>query len=171
MPTPAFLSVTGTKQGHITEQAGSIDSLGGHGQIDHPDESIVHAFSHEIISPYDAQSGEITGRRRHNAICITKVFDRASPLLLEALCRGEKLTDVVINWYRTNDGKELNYYRTTLHGALIVAIKDHMPTCDDPNNSHAIHLQDVHFTYRQIRWDHVIATSSGSYDLDDLGLD
>uniref|UniRef100_UPI0013C34869 type VI secretion system tube protein TssD n=1 Tax=Pseudomonas viridiflava TaxID=33069 RepID=UPI0013C34869 len=75
MPTPAFLSVTGTKQGHITEQAGSIDSLGGHGQIDHPDESIVHAFSHEIISPYDAQSGEITGRRRHNAICITEVFD------------------------------------------------------------------------------------------------
>ncbi|MFO7146166.1 UNVERIFIED_CONTAM: type VI secretion system tube protein Hcp, partial [Pseudomonas aeruginosa] len=35
-------------------------------------------------------------------VVITKVFDKASPLLLAALTSGERLTKVEIQWYRTS---------------------------------------------------------------------
>ncbi|WP_252724590.1 type VI secretion system tube protein Hcp, partial [Acinetobacter baumannii] len=39
-------------------------------------------FNHEVIIPRDPQSGQPTGQRVHKPVVITKVFDKASPLLL-----------------------------------------------------------------------------------------
>ncbi|WP_434083452.1 type VI secretion system tube protein TssD, partial [Escherichia coli] len=51
------------------------------------------------------------GQRVHKPVVITKVFDKASPLLLAALTSGERLTKVEIKWYRTSAaGTQEHYY-------------------------------------------------------------
>ena len=165
MATPAYMSVTGEKQGLITAGAFTAMSVGNTYQSDYEDQVMVQAFSHQVIIPRDPQSGQPTGQRIHKALCITKVFDKASPLLLAALTTGEKMTEVIIKWYRTSaSGTQEHYYTTTLEDAIIVEIKDYMHNCQDPENSHFTHLEDVHFTYRKITWTHEVCGTSGSDD-------
>ena len=165
MATPAYMSVTGEKQGLITAGAFTADSVGNIYQEGHEDQVMVQAFNHQVIIPRDPQSGQPTGQRIHKALCITKVFDKSSPLLLAALTTGEQMTEVTIEWYRTSaSGTQELYYTTKLEDAIIVEIKDYMHNCQDPANSHFTHLEDVHFTYRKITWTHEVSGTSGSDD-------
>ncbi|EVT88304.1 hypothetical protein Z046_29340 [Pseudomonas aeruginosa VRFPA09] len=127
MATPAYMSITGTKQGLITAGAFTEDSVGNTYQEGHEDQVMVQGFNHEVIIPRDPQSGQPTGQRVHKPVVITKVFDKASPLLLAALTSGERLTKVEIQWYRTSAaGTQEHYYTTVLEDAIIVDIKDYM---------------------------------------------
>ena len=165
MATPAYMSVTGEKQQLITKSAFTADSIGNSYQEGHEDEVMVQAFSHQVTVPRDSQSGQPTGQRIHKAVVITKVFDKASPLLLNALTSGERMTLIEIKWYRTSaQGSQEHYYTTKLEDAIIVDIKDYMHNCQDPVNAHFTHLQDVHFTYRKITWEHIVCGTSGSDD-------
>ncbi|CAM3134340.1 hypothetical protein BZK31_28740 [Pseudomonas floridensis] len=165
MATPAYISITGEKQGLMTEAAFTAQSVGNIYQEGHEDQAMVQAFSHEIAMPRDPQSGQPSGQRTHKPLCITKVFDKSSPLLLAALTAGERLSEVKIQWYRTsNQGNQELYYTTLLEDAQIVEIKDYMHNCQDPGNSHFTHLEDVHFTYRKITWTHETCGTSGSDD-------
>ena len=165
MATPAYMSVTGEKQGLITAGAFTADSVGNTYQEGHEDEVMVQAFSHEVFIPRDTQSGQPTGMRVHKPVRITKVFDKASPLLWAALTSGERLSEVVIQWYRTSaSGTQEHYYTTTFEDAIIVEINGSMHNCQDPENAHFTHLEDVHFTYRKITWTHEVSGTSGSDD-------
>ncbi|KTC20275.1 hypothetical protein AO390_26970 [Pseudomonas marginalis ICMP 11289] len=146
MATPAYMSITGTKQGLITAGAFTADSVGNTYQEGHEDQVMVQGFSHEVIIPRDPQSGQPTGQRVHKPVKITKVFDKSSPLLLAALTSGERLTEI------------------TIEDAIIVDIKDYMHNCQDPANAHFTHLEDVEFTYRKITWTHEVSGTSGSDD-------
>lgn len=164
MATPAYLSVRGEHSRLMTEGAYTVASVGT-SQKDHENEVLIQAFSHEVTLPYDPQSGTATGQRVHKPIVITKVFDKSSPLLLAALCSAEKITELKIRWYRTDSyGNQEHYYTTTLEGAQIVHIKDYMHNFQDPANAHYTQLQDVHFSYTKITWEHVVANTSGSDD-------
>lgn len=65
MATPAYMSITGTKQGLITAGAFTADSVGNTYQEGHEDQVVVQGFSHEVIIPRDPQSGQPTGQRVH----------------------------------------------------------------------------------------------------------
>ena len=164
MATPAYMSITGKTMGHITAGTFTSDSVGNSYQEGHEDEFMVQAFSHEVARPRDPQSSQPTGPRVHLPLMITKVFDKCSPLLLQALTTGEELTSITIKWYRTTSSKPEHYYTTTLEDAVIVHIKDYMHNCQDPSNSHFTHLEDVHFAYRKITWTHEVCGTSGSDD-------
>ncbi|MFJ3369550.1 Hcp family type VI secretion system effector [Pseudomonas sp. NPDC086251] len=165
MATPAYMIIINKKGVSLTDQAFTAESVGNIYQEDHQDKVMVQGFSHEVTIPRDPQSGQPTGQRVHKPLVITKVFDKASPLLLEALCKGEVMEIVEIQWYRTSTvGTQELYYTTTLLDAVIVHIKDYMHNCQDPANSHFTHLQDVHFSYRAITWEHQISRSMGADD-------
>lgn len=164
MATPAYMSITGIKQGLITQGASTADSVGNIYQEEHEDQVLVQAFSHKINLPRDPQSGQPTGQRVHDAVCITKVFDKASPLLQQALTTGELLTKVEIKWYRTFKGLQQHYYTTYLEDAIIVEIRDYMHNCQDSSTAHFTQLQDVYMTYRKISWTHEVSGTSGSDD-------
>ena len=68
MATPAYMSITGTKQGLITAGAFTADSVGNTYQEGHEDQVMVQGFSHEVIIPRDPQSGQPTGQRVHNIL-------------------------------------------------------------------------------------------------------
>lgn len=117
MATPAYMPITGTKQGLITG--------GNTYQESHEDQVIVQRFQHEVIIPRDPQSGQPTGQRVHKPVVITKVFDKSSPLLLAALTSGERLTPTEIQWYRTYAaGTREHYYAAKFIDAFIADIKD-----------------------------------------------
>jgi len=164
MPIPAYMSVEGVTQGVITEDALSEDSVGNLYQEGHDDSFMVQAFTHNIMIPRDSQSGQPSGTRIHQPLTITKVFDKASPLLYQALVTGESL-ECTIEWFRTSsEGTHEHYFTHLLEGAAIVDIKAVMPNCQDPNTAHFTHLEEVSFSYSTITWTHEIGGTEGTDD-------
>ena len=165
MPTPAYLTIEGSTQGAICEGAFTEDSVGNIWQQAHQNQVMVQAFKHNVTVPTDPQSGQPTGQRVHGQLTITKVYDKASPLLYEALTRGEMLTKCIIKWYRTSAaGTQEHYFTHKLTDAIIVDIHAYMPNCQDPGKAHFTHLEDVSFSYRKIDWTHEKCGTSGSDD-------
>ncbi len=156
MPIPAYIKITGEKQGLITAKCGI--------QRGHEDEVLVQAFSHEVLTPVDVQSGQPTGQRMHKPVVITKVFDKSSPLLYNALCTGERMKEVEITWWQVTGAKQEHYFTHKLEDAIIVHIKASMPNCQDPAMAHFTHLEEVYFTYRKISWEHVVGKTSALDD-------
>ena len=144
MPMPFHMTMEGTTQGAIE---GSCDQTGREGTI------LCQAFQHDISIPRDPQSGQPTGKRVHNPLTITKVFDKSSPKLYQALTSGERMKDVTMKWYRIdNAGIEEHYFTVTLEDAIIVSMRPHVPNCLDPQFASYGHMEEVAFTYRKIRW-------------------
>jgi len=164
MATPAYMSITGVKQGLITKGAYTEESVGNTYQSEHEDEVIIQGFSHEVTIPCDPQSGQVVGQRVHKPLIITKAFDKSSPLLFQALTTNECLSKVEIKWFRATKSGSEHYYTTTLEDAAIVNIKGYMHNCQDLSNSHYVQMEDVQFSYRKITWTHVVANTSGSDD-------
>jgi len=165
MPTPAYLSIEGTTQGNITENAFTEDSVGNIYQEGHENEILVQAFKHEVEVPVDVQSGQPTGQRMHKAMVITKIFDKSSPMLYVALTTGELLPKCTLKWYRTSaEGRQEHYFTIELEDAIITDIKAYMPNCQDPKNAQFTHLEDIAFSYRKITWTHEKASVSGEDD-------
>ena len=165
MPTPGYMSIEGETQGNITEGANSMDSMGNRFQEDHENEITVQGFEHQILIPRDPQSGQPSGQRVHDAFVITKIYDKSSPKLYEALTSGERLPKVVLKWYRTSmTGQQEHYFTHELEDAMIVDIKAKMPNCQDPAMAHFTHMEDISLTYRKISWTHEVSGTSGSDD-------
>lgn len=164
MPIPAYMSVEGVTQGLISGDALSEDSVGSTYQEGHEEQFMVQAFEHQITIPRDVHSGQPSGRRVHQPLKITKVFDKASPLLYQAMVTGESLT-CVINWYRTSaEGNQEHYFTQELEGAVITDIKAIMPNCQDPSSAHFTHLEEISFSYSTITWVHEISGTEGHDD-------
>jgi type VI secretion system secreted protein Hcp len=165
MPTPAYLSIEGATQGQITSGAFTADSVGNIYQEGHEDEILVEAFSHNVTVPTDPQSGQPTGQRVHKPLTITKVFDKSSPMLYQALTTGEKLNNCKLKWYRTSPaGVQEHYFTMELEDAIITDIQARMPNCQDPAKAHFTHLEEVSFSYRKIIWTHEVAGTSSQDD-------
>ena len=144
MPTPAYLTIEGTKQGLITAGTFTEDSVGNIFQEGHEDQALVQGYK---------------------PLMITKVFDKSSPLIFNALTSGERLSKCRLEWYRTSaTGTQEHYFTIELHDAIIVDVQSQMPNCQDPNMAHFTHLEDVYFTYRKIVWTHEVSGTSGSDD-------
>jgi len=163
MPSPAYLSCTGSTQGLLTQGAFTADSVGAKYVQGHEDEVMVQSFSHSMIIPTDVQSGQPTGQRRHQPITIVKDIDKSSPLLANALTRGERLAECELRLYRTSsEGKQEYYYTIKLTDAIIININQGMPNARTGAATDA--METVSFSYRKIDWDHLVAGTSGSDD-------
>ncbi|OQY60229.1 MAG: Hcp1 family type VI secretion system effector [Desulfobacteraceae bacterium 4572_88] len=165
MPTPAYMSIEGEEQGNITEGCNTEDSVGNVYQEDHGDEFIVQAFEHVLTVPTDVQSGQPAGPRRHEELIVTKIFDKCSPLLYNALVTGERLPTSEIRWYRTDmTGKQEHYFTHEIEDSVITKIETFMPNAQDPTMEHFTHLERIHFRYRKITWTHEVAGTEGTDD-------
>lgn len=144
MPVPINLTLTGAKQGKIE---GSCQIKGRVGTI------LVEAVEHNIEIPRSPQTGLPTGKRVHGPLTVTKEIDKSSPKLFQALCTGEQMTSVEIDWYRiSKEGVEEKYFTTKLQNAIIVDIRTWMPNALRPDDSQLGHMEDVSFTYEKIIW-------------------
>lgn len=165
MPTPAFISITGSKQGLITEGAFTQDSVGNVYQKGHENEIQVQEIEHLIEIPADPKNGQPTGQRIHGPLTFTSTLNKASPMLYQALATGEMLTDVVVSWYRTaNDGHQDVFFTTKLEDATIVSINTVLPHVQNKENAEYTQLIKVAMAYRKIIWTHDVCGTQASDD-------
>ncbi|MCJ8315117.1 MAG: Hcp family type VI secretion system effector [Saccharospirillaceae bacterium] len=143
MAIPCGLTIIGENQGEI-EGACEIPSREG--------SMLVYAVDHCVELPTDNR-GVSSGRRLHRPLTITKEIDKASPMILQALCTGERLSEVSLDYYRIDEiGSEELYYKVILSNALVSKVKPWMPNSLDATKSGYRHMEDVSFIYEKIRW-------------------
>ncbi|KLU21464.1 type VI secretion protein [Caballeronia mineralivorans PML1(12)] len=148
MPMPCYLSVTDAT-GKAIE--GSCNVQGHQGKI------LVQAVEHRIEMPRDPQTGLPSGKRQHMGLEITKVVDKSSPKLLQALCRGERIKEATLEFYRINEkGQEEKYYTVQLEKASIVSTRLWVPNCLEPENKPLTHMENFSFTYEKVIWTSVL---------------
>jgi len=90
-----YCTVVGAKQGKFTDDMVRSDST----------EIPVYALTQEVKVPYDAASGQATGKRQHSPVTIVKELDKSSPQFFIAAVTNETLRSVTCTLYRTtNEG-------------------------------------------------------------------
>ena len=164
MPIPAYIKITGAKQGDMSAGALSSSSVGTFAQKSHEDEILVQAIGLHVTKPVDSQSGQATGVRQHKPVVFTKLMDKSSPLLWQALCSGEQL-NIECCYFRTAQaGGMEKYFSVKWSEALLVDGKAYYPLAISPDNAAIPHLEDWSFSYKKIEWTHEIAGTSGADD-------
>jgi type VI secretion system secreted protein Hcp len=124
--------------------------LGDSTRKGHEKDTVVLAYSYELVSPRDPASGQATGKRIHKPIKITKELGSNSPQYLDALSTNEVITSVVINFFKTErNGSTVNYYRVTLTDASLADISQH-------SISGGAVTEDYSFTFRKIQQDDLV---------------
>ncbi|MCC7537975.1 MAG: type VI secretion system tube protein Hcp [Deltaproteobacteria bacterium] len=149
MALNAYLYMKGQRQGQIK---GSVTQKGREDSI------MVIASSEKILSPRDPQSGLPTGQRMHTPFTITKQVDKASPLIYNALCTNENITEAVIKYWTpqikatTGVGAEVQHYTIKLVNANIASINFVMPNIKHPELVKLVEYEEIAFTYQRIEW-------------------
>lgn len=153
MNIAAFMHIEGSTQGVITEGAFTPESVGNKYQDGHENEIYIESYNYGSTLPTD-ENGFISGLRKHQSLSITKPLDRSSPLLFEALNKGETLKKIQLRLYRTSYvGKPEQYFTVELTDAVIINLST-------VNSNEAID-----FRYRKIELRHEISSTSSSDDL------
>jgi type VI secretion system secreted protein Hcp len=144
---------------------GLIFSVGNVFVEGHEDEILVQEVNHNVTVPTDPQSGQPAGQRIHKPFKFTCALNKAVPMMYNALSSGETLTKVEVKWYRTSvDGKQEEFFATSLEDAVIVDMNLVLPHAQNPKNADFTQLLEVSLSYRKITWDHTVAGTSGSDD-------
>jgi type VI secretion system secreted protein Hcp len=105
----------------------------------------VLALSHSIVSPRDAASGLPTGKRQHKPFTIPKPVDKASPLLVEGLLKGEPLSVEVTSSIRI--GGRWVPFRTVLLDTAFVGAIGPQSADDRPTEEVAFYYNRIAFNY------------------------
>ena len=140
MPTPCNLNVA--------EYPGSSEKEGREGTSD------VFEIEHHLHQPIDPTTGQATGVRVHSPMRIVKVVDKATPGLHKALCTGQNLPKVILDFYRIDPASraEVKYYTITLSQARVVDASPYMPMSFVPANESYRHMEQISFVYEEIEW-------------------
>lgn len=163
MAIPAYMTIEGQNQGEISAGALGEDSVGTASQDGHEDEIMIQSFYHQVPRGTNDQTGQITSVPAMRPMQITKMIDKATPLLHNALTSGEQL-NITVNWYRISaSGEEELYYVMEMENAVLVNIETILPSIGDPSQAHLGHMEVLHINPGAITWTHDAAGTEGSY--------
>lgn len=166
MALEAYMTIKGKKQGEIHKDASKPDSMGQGSKNDSDLQAkiTVVAFTSQVVVPTDMTSGVATGTRNYQPVTFTKVFDKSSPLLWQALATNEMLDEVVCEFYRPDPGgmpKPQLFFKMTWNNATLVSGKSYLPLTIDPNLKFYQDMEDWSFTFKQVKWEHVPGSTTG----------
>ena len=132
-----IMTAKGSKQGEIK---GGLTQKGREGAMQ------CVQFEAEASTPTDLATGHATGRRQHKPIRCVKKLDSASVPLLNALIRGEVLTDVMFKVFATDRaGREAPVYTVALKNASVASVKQSLA-------SDGTVLEEVTFVFTSITY-------------------
>ena len=142
MPTPCNLTCTNIPGG--SEKQGRENT------------SDVFEVEHQVVAQTDSSTGQATAMRVHSPLRVTKVIDKASPLLFKALCEATTIAEVKLDFYRIDPStrSEVLYYSIVLNNCRVTHFHPFMPTSFVPANESFRHMEQVSFVYEKIelRW-------------------
>lgn len=128
--------IEGVDQGHIQ---GDLLLDGEVGNID------VSSFSSSIYVPYDQASGQPSGRRQYSPITVTKLYDRSTVNLLQAITVNEPLRFVRLHFYTYGGQTPQLYYTVELQDARIVSYDQNGDDSNPP-------VETWGFTFKSVLW-------------------
>ncbi|AEI68282.1 type VI secretion system tube protein TssD [Corallococcus macrosporus] len=112
------------------------------------------AYSQKVFTAREAGSGLATGRRQYEGIEITKRIDKASPLLMKALCENQVI-DATFKFFRPNptgDGTTEQFYTVSVKKARINAIQQTVPNSFVPASTNLPPMETVQLVFHTINW-------------------
>jgi type VI secretion system secreted protein Hcp len=124
----------------------------------------VIAFDSDCLIPIDPNSGVSTGTRMYRPVVITKYFDKASPLLWGALAQNKVIDEVLCEFFRPDPSgmpKPQLFFKIKWKKVTFVEGKGYTPLVIDPKNSFFQYVEDWSFTFKEVEWDHAIASTTG----------
>lgn len=137
------MKVTGHTQS-VFKGDDNASARAGAGQI------TVSGYQFDLTAPRDIASGQATGKRVYKPLIATHVMGGSSPQFLAAAAVAERLTSVVINFYRTDrNGRDVNYYRVTLTDAFVSEVRQYTGGTDV--------LEDDSFSFQKVEQEDLIA--------------
>ncbi|MXF45852.1 type VI secretion system tube protein Hcp [Raoultella sp. Lac2] len=140
MSNPACLWFTDENGSPIV---GGSMVLGREGSIE------IKSLSHHLAIPTDRNTGKLTGTRIHTPILIQKEFDRTTPLLARAICKGITLRSAEIKMYRINEaGFEVEYFNILLENVKVTGVTPSL----HPGAVSGTHLENIELRYETIQW-------------------
>lgn len=147
MANAFYIKITGETQGEIK---GDVEQEGRDGMIR------GYSFSNSTTIPRHADTGQPTGTRTHHPIVFSKHVDNSSPLLWGAMVRGERLSEVVFDFYKISPtGENTNYYSVRLEDAIIVEMQTELMDTSGATGIQAEEIREhLHVTYKTIEWEH-----------------
>jgi type VI secretion system secreted protein Hcp len=109
------------------------------------------AFNRATLSP--------TGRRIYLPIRFTKLMDRSTPLLRQALSQNQVVTGS-FRWFRPNPsgtGGTQHFFTLDFTGGRITKCTLRLPDTLDPAQATLAPMEEVELTFSTITWTHVPA--------------
>lgn len=143
MKEGAFLETSGPKL------EGGCNYEGQEGKIE------VLKFNHWLLRPTDINDvTRATGERQHGHVTILKDVDKSSPLLIKALCEGQLIESIKIEWYRqpkegSTDAEHA--YTHEFKKCMVTSIRPQMEGGTGGGSGHAWQ-EVVEFGYQQGTW-------------------
>jgi type VI secretion system Hcp family effector len=148
-----FLSVEGATQGKFDKEVQR--------KTRHAGKMSCISFKHEIDAPKDAAHGQASGMRRHGEVEIVKEFGPCTPMFMQALVQNETLSEVVLEFEKTVEGKLEVYYTVTLKEAQVSKIQystggdDSAQSVKGSAKTDTHELERISFTYSEITIAHI----------------
>jgi type VI secretion system secreted protein Hcp len=166
MPHEMYATMKGKKQGDIHKGASKQDSIGQFAKSDTANQDKITVFAHNAgtVVPRDMTTGVATGTRSHTPVTITKLLDRTSPQIAQAIATNEVFDEVVIEHYRNDPGgmaKPQMYYKVTYTNCTLVETRQYTPLTINPNNGYFGNMEDVSFTFKGVKHEHTASSTSG----------
>jgi len=139
MAIPAYMKIEGIE--------GDCPIVGREGMIE------VLDFDHRVYLPIDRDTGGITGTRKHDPIKLIKRYDKASPLIYKAVCEGNTIAKITIEWFRIDDeGAETAYFQHELENVKMSSARSIMYNVKDKKYEHYVHMEEICIRYQKIFW-------------------
>ncbi len=105
----------------------------------------VLSFNHGLSQPASALARDgslVATRANHQDFTVTKMIDKASPKLYQAMSSGQHFPSVTLTLRRAGGDKQ-SYMRYVLHDCFITSIK---PVAGD------VPMEQISFNYTKIEW-------------------
>jgi type VI secretion system secreted protein Hcp len=146
MGTPLHLWLTDEKD---TPVRGDSNVFGREGSIE------ILSLTHGLDAPVDHHTGKLMGRHSHRPLTVEKEIDRSTPLLYQAIVRGQTFNSAVLRWYRTSDaGIEENYFTMSMKNVKVASISPKLLNIKEQQYQHRTHFEFVELRYAEIAWNY-----------------
>jgi type VI secretion system secreted protein Hcp len=126
----------------------------------HKDEIVLLSYSQSFTNPVTGGgAGGGAGRVNCGAVKVSKVVDRASPLLIAGVATGKHYSKAVITFRKAGD-KPLEYYTVTLTDVMLDSI---IQTDASPTDATTI-LEQLSMTAAKFKFEYKPQKADGSAD-------
>ena len=139
--------------GNKVEGESTISSMEREGTIE------CSSFKYSLITPREEATGQLTGKRQHKPVRITKRIDKSTPLLLKALCQNEPVTMAEFRFFRPSpggSGAEEHFFTVMLENGYVGGVNQLSEDAIMGGEAAPPMMEEIAFVFQDITWTYEI---------------